>query len=180
MYTRTSFQLYSPEGQEWSDLLWLWIHSGRAQGNVKSSVRYRSIEGWSRSQSGLGSTTPGLPPDLNVEAKTKVDAVTLAHGQPITFLTVDWASLIIQFKMHYGMSIHDAKLPAQSYYESFEERSHHGIIEAENLARVVSHAEEREQIASNRNRLPRWACISTRRCRSRQKKRYLLTYTKSL
>ena len=89
-----------------------------------------------------------LASKVNVEVKTKVEAVTRAHGQPITLLTADWASLIVQFKTQYGMSIHDAKLPAQSYYESFEERLHNGIIEAETLAHVVSLADEREQIAS--------------------------------
>ena len=48
----------------------------------------------------------------------------------------------------YGMNIHDAKLPAQSYYESFEERLHNGVIESETLAHVVSLEEERKQIAS--------------------------------
>ena len=89
-----------------------------------------------------------LASKVNVEVKTKVEAVTRAHGQPITLLTADWASLIVQFKTQYGMSIHDAKPPAQSYYESFEERLHNGIIEAETLAHVVSLADEREQIAS--------------------------------
>ena len=46
------------------------------------------------------------------------------------------------------MTIHDAKLPAHGYYESFEERLHIGIIEAEALVHVVSLADEREQIAS--------------------------------
>ena len=46
------------------------------------------------------------------------------------------------------MSIHDAKLPALSFYESFEERLHDGIVEAETLAHVVSLAGERAQIAS--------------------------------
>ena len=85
---------------------------------------------------------------VNVEVKAKVDAVIRAHGQPITFLTADWASLIVQFKMHCGMSIHDVKLPAQSCYGSFEERLRNGIIEAETLAHVVSLADERKQIAS--------------------------------
>ena len=63
-------------------------------------------------------------------------------------LSNGWASMIFQFKQQYGMNIHDAKLPAQSYFESFEERSHNGVIEAETLAHVVSLEEERVQIAS--------------------------------
>ena len=34
--------------------------------------------------------------------------------------------------------MHDAKLHAQSFFESFEERLHNGVIEAETLAHVVS------------------------------------------
>ena len=36
------------------------------------------------------------------------------------------------------MNIHDAKLPAQSCYESFEKRLHNWVIEAETLVHVVS------------------------------------------
>ena len=68
--------------------------------------------------------------------------------QPIQYVTADWASMIFQFKQQYGMSIHDAKLPAQSYFESFEERLHSGVLEAETLPHVVSLEEERVQIAS--------------------------------
>ena len=85
---------------------------------------------------------------VNQEVKSKVDAVVRALGQPIQHLTADWASMIFQFKQQNGMNIHDAKLPAQSYFESFEERLHNGAIEAETLAHVVSLEEERVQIAS--------------------------------
>ena len=56
--------------------------------------------------------------------------------------------MIFQFKQQYGMNLHDAKLPAQSYFESFEERLHNGVIEAETLAHVVSLEQERVKIAS--------------------------------
>ena len=56
--------------------------------------------------------------------------------------------MIFQFQQQYGMKIHDAKLPAQTYLESFEERLHNVVIEAETLAHVVSLEEERVQIAS--------------------------------
>ena len=42
---------------------------------------------------------------------------------------------------------HEAKLPSQSYFESFDERLHNGFTEAEILAHVVSLEEEREQMA---------------------------------
>ena len=86
---------------------------------------------------------------VNHEVKTRVDAVARAHGQHIQYLTADWASMLVQFKKkQYGLNIHEAKLPAQSYYESFEERLHNEVIEAGTLAHVVSLEEEREQMAS--------------------------------
>ena len=56
--------------------------------------------------------------------------------------------MLFQFKTQCGLNIHEAKLPLQSYYESFEERLHNGVIEAETLAHVVSLEEERERMAS--------------------------------
>ena len=47
------------------------------------------------------------------EVKTEIDAVTRAHGQPIAFLTADWASLFLQFRVWLGVSIRDGKLPSQ-------------------------------------------------------------------
>ena len=35
---------------------------------------------------------------VNHEVKTRVDAVARAHGQPIQYLTADWASMLVQFK----------------------------------------------------------------------------------
>ena len=87
-----------------------------------------------------------LAAKVNLEVKTRVDAVARAHGQPIQNLTKDRASMLLQFKTQYGLNIHEAKLP--SHYESFEERLHNGVIEAETLAHVVSLEEEREQMAS--------------------------------
>ena len=69
-------------------------------------------------------------------------------SKPIQYLTADWASMIFQFNQQYGMNVHDAKLPSQSFFESFEERLHNGVIEAETLAHVVTLEEERVQIAS--------------------------------
>ena len=80
------------------------------------------------------------------------------HGQPIQYLAADWASMIFQFTQQYGMNTHDAKLPAQSYFESFEERLHNGVIEAETLAHVVILEEERVQIASKPELPRRWGC----------------------
>ena len=88
-----------------------------------------------------------LASKVSLEVKTRVDAVARAHGQPIQYLTKDWASMLFQFKTQYGLNRHEAKLPSQSYFESFDERLHNGFIEAEILAHEVSLEEEREQMA---------------------------------
>ena len=78
---------------------------------------------------------------VNQEVKSKVDAVARAHGQPIQYLTADWASMIFQFKQQHGMSIHD-------------ESCLHRVISSRSKsvskpkAHVVSLEEERVQIGS--------------------------------
>ena len=101
-----------------------------------------------------------LAAKVDLEVKTRVDAVARAHGQPIQYLTKDWASMLFQFKTQYGLNIHEAKLPSQSYHESFEERLHNGVIEAETLAHVVSSEEDREQMASKLEPLTQNGIIS--------------------
>ena len=67
------------------------------------------------------------------------------------------SSLVTQFKLQFGRSLHVSELPAQSYHEAFEERLHDGAIEAETLAHVVSIAEEQKQPKSECT----WALLST-------------------
>ena len=102
-----------------------------------------------------------------------MDAVARAHGQPIQYLTADWASMIFQFKQQYGMNTHDAKLPAQSFFESFEERLHNGVTEAETLAHVVSLEEERVQIASKQELPPQMRMHLDSTLTLQTKKRYI-------
>ena len=64
----------------------------------------------------------------------------------MSFLTADWTSLLREFKQQRG-KIQDNELPAQSYYEAFEESLHDGTIQAETLSHVVSIAEEQKQRA---------------------------------
>ena len=59
---------------------------------------------------------------IAAETKEKIDAVHRAHGEPVQILEGDWVNLIRAFKVKYGRSIHPSRLPAQSYYESYEEK----------------------------------------------------------
>ena len=82
---------------------------------------------------------------LQAEGKSKVDAVQKAHGEPIQMLSEDWAILMRQFKEKIGRNIHASKLPAQSYYEAFQEKLSEGSLAAETLAQVISASEEENQ-----------------------------------
>ena len=55
------------------------------------------------------------------DVKVKADAAARAHGVPIAMLEPDWASLMDSFKNKFGSHIPTSSLPAQSYFESFEE-----------------------------------------------------------
>ena len=56
------------------------------------------------------------------DTKLKLDAVARAHGEPVSRLCSDWEDLIFAFKAKFGTHLHDTALPAQSYFEGFEER----------------------------------------------------------
>ena len=83
---------------------------------------------------------------ITCDTKDRVDAVKRAHGEPVSFLTADWTSLLREFKQQRG-KIQDNELPAQRYYEAFEESLHDGTIQAQTLSHVVSNAEEQKQRA---------------------------------
>ena len=97
---------------------------------------------------------------ITCDTKDRVDAVKRAHGEPVSFLTADWVSLLREFKQQRG-KIQDSELPAQSYYEAFEESLHDGTIQAETLSHVVSIAEEQKQRAGRPNPQSNWDCTST-------------------
>ena len=82
---------------------------------------------------------------LQAEVKSKDDAVQKAHGKPIQKLSEDWACLRRQFKERFGRNIHAWNLPAQSYYESFQEKLSDASMAAEPLAHVISASEEENQ-----------------------------------
>ena len=84
---------------------------------------------------------------IQVETKQKIDAVQRAHGEPVQTLVADWNSMICSFKDKYGSNIHDSRLPAQSYFDGFEERLSDGSMIAEPLTHVVSMLEEQKMKA---------------------------------
>ena len=79
------------------------------------------------------------------EAKEKADAAARAHGVPITMLEPDWASLMDSFRIKFGSHIPSSSLPAQSFFESFEEMLANGTMEAVALAHMVSAKEQEDQ-----------------------------------
>ena len=56
------------------------------------------------------------------EVKLTVDATAKAHGEPVSMLAMDWNSLMTQYKAKFGADLYEEDLPAQSYFEEFEER----------------------------------------------------------
>ena len=82
---------------------------------------------------------------ITCDTKDRVDAVKRAHGEPVSFLTAGWVSLLREFKKQRG-KIQDNELPAESYFEAFKESLHDGTIQAETLSHVVSIAEEQKEI----------------------------------
>ena len=49
---------------------------------------------------------------VDAEVKLKVDAVSWALGERVTFLSADWQSLVSQFKQVHGVAIDETKLPS--------------------------------------------------------------------
>ena len=84
---------------------------------------------------------------IQADIKTKVDAVAKAHGEPVSMLKCDWISLMTRFGDQHGDNIHESRLPAQSYFENFEEALSDGSLEAERLDQVVNVLEERAELA---------------------------------
>ena len=84
---------------------------------------------------------------IAAETKEKIDAVHRARGEPVQMLEGDWVSLIRASKVKYGKNIHPSRLPAQSYFESYEEKLSNTTWRAEPLTHVVSLQEEERQKA---------------------------------
>ena len=125
-------------------------HCGELKDTVREAFGVDTAELWLTAQGGVGQHSQRLlgcesEPRSQNEGGRSGSSTWAPH--PISHGRLDvkvWSSS----KKQYGMNIHDAKLLAESYYGSFEERRHNGVIEAETLAHVVSSEEQREQIAS--------------------------------
>ena len=83
---------------------------------------------------------------LQQDTKEKVDAVSRAHGEPVSRLPGDWEA-VEAFQKKYGRDIPEDRLPSQSYFESFEEKLNGNRLKPETLSQVVSQEEEEEQEA---------------------------------
>ena len=80
-----------------------------------------------------------------VEVKTSTEALQRQHGEPVRMLPEDWTSVIVKFKSKYGTNLQEEELPAQAYFEEFQEKLAAGMLQAEPLDQVISQAEAEEQ-----------------------------------
>ena len=82
---------------------------------------------------------------LQSDTKAKVDAVARAHGEPVSYLPSQWVKMLKSFQDRYGQRIPECYLPAQCYFETFEEKINEGRLRAQTLAKVISLEEEEGQ-----------------------------------
>ena len=89
-------------------------------------------------------TTAWKKARAQADIKVTTEALQRQHGEPIAMLPEDWTSVVVQFKKKYGTDLPDEELPAQAYYEDFQERLSAGMLRAESLDQVISMAEAEE------------------------------------
>ena len=82
---------------------------------------------------------------IQVELKTSTEALQRQHGEPVRMLPEDWTSVIVKFKSKYGAGLQEEELPAQAYFEEFQEKLAAGMLQAEPLDRIISQAEAEDQ-----------------------------------
>ena len=75
-----------------------------------------------------------------VEVKTSTEALQRQHGEPVRMLPEDWTSVIVKFKSKYGTNLQEEELPAQAYFEEFQEKLAAEMLQAEPLDQVISQA----------------------------------------
>ena len=84
-----------------------------------------------------------------IPAPIKVDAVARAHGEPVSYVPSEWVKILKTFKDRFGQRIPEDYLPAQCYFEAFEEKINEGRLRSETLAKVISLEEEEAPERSN-------------------------------
>ena len=62
-----------------------------------------------------------------------MDATAKAHGELVSMLQMDWNILMIQYKAQFCAHLCEEDLPAQSFFEEFEEKLAEGNFETERL-----------------------------------------------
>ena len=82
---------------------------------------------------------------VQTEVGTSTEALQRQHGEPVRMLPEDWTSVIVKFKSKYGSNLQEEELPAQAYFEEFQEKLAAGMLQAEPLDQVISQAEAEEQ-----------------------------------
>ena len=82
---------------------------------------------------------------VHSDTKLKMDAVERSNGEPVSMVCADWEALMLTFKDKFGAHLHVTVLPAQSYFEGFEERLANGQLRAQLITQVVSVREQEDQ-----------------------------------
>ena len=74
-----------------------------------------------------------------VEFKTRTEALQRQHGEPVRMLPEDWTFVIVKCKSKNGTNLQEEEeLPAQAYFEEFQETLAAGMLQAEPLDQVIS------------------------------------------
>ena len=90
-------------------------------------------------------TTAWKRAKAQAEVKEQTEALQKQYGERITLLPEDWARIMVQYKAKYGNDLTEDELPAQAYFEDFQERLAAGMLRVETLGQVTSQAEAEEQ-----------------------------------
>ena len=90
-------------------------------------------------------TTAWKRANAQAEIKEQTEPQQKQNGERITLLSEDWTSITVQFKAKHGDDLTDDELPAQAYFEDFQERLAAVMLRAQPLDQVISQAEAEEQ-----------------------------------
>ena len=101
---------------------------------------------------------------VQIEVKTSTEELQKQHAEQTRMLPQDGMSVVVKFKSKYGKNLQEEELPAQPYFEEFQEKLAAGMLQAELLDQVISQAEAEEQdCEKKRNHRDNTVSISTLR-----------------